>query len=134
MVKDFFYSLDQKIRFIISGGINTVLGYLVFIILYYFLNELLHYQIILFLSYVININISFISMQLLVFVQDKQKNLLKKYFKSYVVYLLLFLLNAFMLKLMLYANINVYLSQFIIVATISIITFFLHKYFTFKVK
>jgi len=130
-ILNFWFKFDEKLRFILVGGYNTVCSYLIFFVLNYFFSKQLHYLAILTFSYLISVSNSFINLRFFVF--QSRGNLRKEYLKVNLVYFGYFILNfisLFILKDLL--NFEVLTAQLICVITLSIITYFFHKYFSFK--
>jgi putative flippase GtrA len=126
-----WFKLNEKLRFILIGGYNTVCSYLIFFTLNYFFSTHLHYLAILTFSYLISVSNSFFSLRFFVF--QSKGNLREEYLKVNLVYFGYFLLNfisLYILKDVL--NVEVLVAQLICVITLSIITYFFHKYFSFK--
>lgn len=124
-----FFKIPEKIRYLLVGGFNTVVGYCIFIFLIFLLKEKMHYNIILLIQYVISINISYINMKFFVF--KTKGNYKKEYIKTFSTYISTYFLNAFLLNLL--SNIfNIYTSQMISLFLITILIYILHKKVNFK--
>ena len=129
--ENIWFKLDQKIRFVLVGGFNTVLSYCVFASLYEFGN--LNYNLALTIQNIITINISFITMRYYVF--QSHGILWQEYCKTVSVYIGMYFLNAFVLNLLvLILQLPPLIAQAIYLTLSTIITYLLHKYFSFKKK
>ncbi|MCU0641435.1 MAG: GtrA family protein [Candidatus Margulisbacteria bacterium] len=87
----------QKINYLLVGGWNTVVGYLVFVSLYYLLVASVHYLLIWLVSNVISITNAYIGYKLFVF--KTRGNYLREYLRFYLVYGVSMALNVVFLAL-----------------------------------
>ena len=135
-MKDFYsqtrklwFHLPQKIRFLLVGGFNTVLAYVLFILFIAALR--IPYQIGLIIQYILTVNISIFTMRYYVF--RSHGSLKKEYLKAWNTYLSMLIFNyVFLYFLIDIFNINVLFSQAVYVIISTIITFCLHKYYSFR--
>ena len=126
-----FFSLPEKIRFILVGCFNTFFGFAVFALLYLLADAYIHYLIILVLSNFISVAVAFLMLKFFVF--QTQGNYLNEFMRCYVTYLIMLILNALLLYLMVDTLAQgVVLSQFIITALIVVLSYLGHKYFSFQ--
>jgi putative flippase GtrA len=118
-------------RFIMMGGLNTLIGYLVVTCVYTLFSERLSFLMIGIISNIVAITIGFTLQKFFVF--QTKGNWLKQYLRSYITYgavgiigfaLLWIFLNIF--------QINVWISQAIIMVLITGISFIGHKKITFR--
>ena len=129
--EDFWFSFDQKIRFILVGGFNTVFAYGV----YAFLLEILKlpYMAALILQYFITINVSVITMRYYVF--RSKGDFLKEFSKAWSVYIFMLLFNGVGLSFLVeFCHIDELWAQGIYQVVCAIVTYILHKYFSFRKK
>lgn len=132
-MKRFLTKHEQKIRYLIIGGWNTVFGYGVFAVLYFYLSDSIHYLVILSLSYIISITNAYIGYKLFVF--RTKGNILKEYFRFYVVYGVSFFINLAILPLLVeILAINIYVAQAMVTIITIIGSYVLHKNFSFRGK
>ena len=130
-MKNFIKKYEEQIRYLMVGGWNTLFGYLVFVGLYFISKEFIHYVIILILSYIINITNAYLCYKFFVF--KTKGNYLKEYFRFYLVYGTAFLINLALLPLFVELfKIHPLIIQAIITGFTVIISYFGHKYFSFK--
>lgn len=130
-MKQFLIAHEQKIRYLIIGGWNTVFGYGVFAALYFWLEGLIHYLIILSISYVLSITNAYIGYKLFVF--RTRGNILREYLRFYVVYGAAFLVNLATLPLFVeILKLNMYVAQAIVTIITILGSYVLHKNFSFK--
>lgn len=126
-----FEKLPQKLRFLLVGGFNTLSAYLIFTGLYFLFNH--NYVMTVVVQYFITINISIVTMRYYVF--QSHGNFVKEYLKAAVVYI--YLLGFNLVWLYLFVDvfaINGLLSQFLYLFVSTVLTYILHKYFSFNQK
>lgn len=128
-IEKIWFGFNQKIRFLLVGGFNTVFSYLVFAGLYETLG--LHYNLALITQYFITVNVSFITMRYYVF---QSNGVLKaEYMKAVSVYVLIFFFNAFALNFfVIVLELYPLLGQALYLVLSTIITYVLHKNFSFR--
>ncbi len=139
MAEKIWFRFPQKIRFLLVGGFNTVFAYLVLNLLNVFFTFLFQESfskvvianLALILQYILTINVSFITMRYYVF--QSHGNWYKEWLKAWSVYILLYLINAPVLSLMIGVfGWSTWLSQGVYLIFSTIITFLLHKYYSFR--
>lgn len=128
-VKKAFFKVPEKIRFVATGTFNTIISYIIFVALNIALNKFFHYNIILLIQYIITVNLSYITMKVLVF--RTNGNFSKEYPKTMATYIFVYLLNATILYGFQQLNIHLYISQAIALLIISVITYLLHKHINY---
>ena len=84
-IENRWFGLSQKIRFLLVGGFNTFLAYLLFVLFVAILQ--IPYRLRLIIQYVLTVNISIFSMRYYVF--RSGGNLKDEYFRAWGVYLLM---------------------------------------------
>lgn len=127
----FWYNIPDKIRFVLVGGFNAGVSYLIYASLLYFLLGEKYYQLSLALAWILSSVISFSTQRNLVF--RAKGNIIHQYIKCCVTWFFSYLINAFLLWILvqkLYAN--VYLGQIIATAGCAIFTYIIFKIFAFK--
>ena len=135
-----WFRLPQKVRFLLVGGFNTVFAYLVLNLLNVLFGLLLKdfspitvANIALVVQYAITINVSFITMRYYVF--QSHGNWHKEWLKAWSVYIFLYLINAPILTFMMTVlGWSTWLAQGVYLIFSTIITFILHKYYSFRKK
>lgn len=144
-LENIWFKLNQKIRFLLVGGFNTALSFLIYYGFLYITNG--KEQLSLFLMNVININVSIATMRYYVF--QSHGNFYKEYAKAFSSYIVLYFVNigllAFFVKvinvqknlpessfLQQVPNLNKAIAQLCCICVITVITFFVHKYFSFR--
>ncbi len=124
--------LPDKLRFIFIGGVNAAISYMIFALAIWIIGQA-HYQVCVILQWTISSVFSYFNQKFFVFCT--QGNYLKEYLKCCSTWAVSYLLNVVILEaLVRFAVKNVYLSQFISIFLVSVVTYVLFKYFAFKVK
>jgi putative flippase GtrA len=114
------------IRFIVIGIINTIFGYSVFSV-FIFLE--LHYSLASLLSTVAGIIFNFKSIGSYVF-KNKNNSL---FLKFVLVYVIVYLINLLLLKILSTLGLNYYLSGALVLLPLAIISFVLNKNIVYRV-
>ena len=144
-IEKIWFQLNQKIRFLLVGGFNTALSFLIYYGFLYITAG--KEQLSLFLMNLININISIATMRYYVF--QSHGNFYKEYAKAFSSYIVLYFVNigllAFFVRvinvqqslpsdsfLQEIPNLNKAIAQLCCICIITVITFFVHKYFSFR--
>jgi len=142
--ENIWFRFSEKLRYLLVGGFNTVLAYSLLNALdWLFGNVNEKYQLgfapeavanaALLLQYVITINISVATMRYYVF--RSTGNWKKEFAKAWSVYVFLYLINApIMTFLMVFFGLKTWAAQGIYLIFSTIVTFVLHKYFSFRKK
>lgn len=123
---------NKKLRFLIAGGVNTLVGLSVYPILYFFLEPSgFRYLEVLLIAQIICITFSFISNKYFVF--KTKGNIKKEYIKFFTFYGLYLLLNLVCLPFLVeIVKITPVISQTIFSIAIIISSYFWHNFITFK--
>lgn len=125
-----WFSIDERIRFVIVGLGNTVIRYLIFVVLG-LLFSVSRYQLILLSSWLLSSFTAFFAYKVLVF--GTEGNHLKEYLKSLMIWTLSYIINALMLELLIkLVGLNAYVSQALAIMSITVINYLLFKHFAFK--
>lgn len=129
--KIWFEKVHEKLRFLLVGGFNTVFAYGV----YAFLLRLicLPYMFALALQYFITINVSVFTMRYYVF--RSKGDFMAEFLKAWSVYLVLFFVNTLGLSFLVeICKIDELWAQGVYLIFSTIVTYLLHKYFSFSKK
>ena len=123
---------EKKLRFLIAGGINTLVGLSVYPLLYLLLEPLgWGYIQVLLLAQVICITFSFVSNKYFVF--KTRGNIHKEYVKFFLFYGLYLALNLLCLPLLVEkVGISPIISQTLFSVAIITSSYFWHNFITFK--
>ena len=128
----FIKEKDLKLRFLITGSVNTLISYLIGIFSYYLLFDKFGFHIMNIVNIFFGVTISFLNFKFFTFKTDL-RFIFKEYFRSFFVYGLKILLGSFVLWLLLVQfKLNIFISQAVSIFSTVIITFFGHKNFTFN--
>lgn len=127
-----WFSLPQAVRFIITGGYNTAVGYILFIAALYVCGKSqTGVQAALLISYILSSFNSYLAQKFLVF--RTRGNYVKEYFKALSVWAAGYVINAVLLYLLTkQLNIHPYAAQALSVCCVTIFTYILFKYYSFR--
>ncbi len=131
-VKRFWFSLDDKIRYLIVGSFNAGVCYLIYSLICLIMgNET--YQIALAFAWFLSSAISFTMQRTLVF--EGKGVWYKEYLKCCITWFFSYLINAGLLEFTVkYLHMNVYIAQLISNFTAAVFTYILFKTFAFRKK
>lgn len=144
-IETIWFKLNQKIRFLLVGGFNTALSFVIYYIFLYVTSG--REQISLLLMNLVNINVSIATMRYYVF--QSTGNFKKEYAKAFSSYIVLYFINTGLLALFVriihlketlpqdsifleIPNLNKAVAQLCCICIITVMTFFVHKYFSFR--
>jgi len=123
--------LNQKVKYLIIGTYNTLVGYLFFVLIFYYFSSTVNHYLLLGACHLIGTIHNFFSYRTFVF--KIKSNSLLNYLKFNLVYLFTFSLNIIMFTLLTKVmNWNLYLAQALIVLIIASVGYFLNKYYSFS--
>lgn len=130
-IEQIWFKINQKIRFLLVGGFNTVFAYGVFVGLYQLAG--LNYNLALITQYFITVNVSIFTMRYYVF--QSSGNIAAEYAKAGSVYVGMYFFNAFALNFfVIVLKLGPVVGQALYLVVSTIITYILHKYFSFRNK
>lgn len=146
-LEDIWFKQNEKLRFLLVGGFNTSTSFVIYYILLFFTSG--REQLSLFLMNLININISITTMRYYVF--RSHGNFWQEYVKAFSSYIVLYFINVALLAFFVHIvhitenlpedsfwlvipNLNKAVAQICCICIITFITFFVHKYFSFRKK
>lgn len=125
-----WFRIPEKLRFLLVGGFNTVVSYVMFAGLILLLGEA-KYQQSLVLSWVLSSFISFTTQKIFVF--QTKGNWCKEYVKCVLTWSIGYAINAVVLEVVVSAlDMNVYIGQALSILLTTVITYILFKHFAFK--
>lgn len=128
-IENLWFTWPQKLRFLLVGGFNTVFSYGLFVLMVAGLG--IPYQAAIAVGYVISTNVSIFTMRYYVF--RSCGNLRREYAKAFGVYLATMFLNyVFMYLTVDVWSVNEILAQGIYTVIITVFTYLMHKYFSFR--
>lgn len=130
-MKELLVRHKQKIVYLLTGGWNTLFGYVSFVVLYRLLSQTFNYSLILTFSYILSITNSYVGYKLFVF--KTKGNIVREYFRFYLVYGGAFIVNLILFPVLTgVLMVNAYLAQGIIVFMTVVSSYVFHNKFTFK--
>ncbi len=128
----YWFSLSDKIRFLLIGAFNAGLSYIMYSTLVFLLGAEA-YQIALALAWVISSITSFTTQRLFVF--NVKGNVFKQYCKCCTTWVFSYMINAGLLEMFVKKlYLNVYVAQIIATLIAAVFTYILFKKFAFKRK
>lgn len=131
-MKKFWFSLDDKIRYLFVGGFNFGVCYLIYSLVCLIFGDTF-YQFALALAWALSSIVSFFTQRTLVF--EGKGVWYKEYAKCCITWFFSYLINAGLLEFTVkYLHFNVYLAQFISNFTAAIFTYIAFKLFAFRKK
>lgn len=131
-IKELWFNLDDKIRFLIIGCVNAAISYVIFVICLLILGDELR-QLCVALQWVISSVFSYLNQKFFVFAT--KGNYLREYIKCCSTWLVSYILNVIILEILIkYCIKNVLISQFISLFIVSVVTYVLFKFFAFAKK
>ena len=130
-LKNFWFNISDKLRFLLIGGFNAGVSYLIYAFLLYFILGETYYQLALALAWIISSVISFTTQRFFVF--PVAGNLVIQYFKCCTTWFFSYLLNAFLLWLFVdRLNINAYIAQVLATGCCAVFNYIMFKFFAFR--
>jgi len=126
-----FEKIPEKIRFLLVGGFNTVFAYAFYAFLFAVCG--LPYLFSLLIQWFVTVNLSILTMRYYVF--QSKGDVFAEFMKAWSVYIFLFFANVIGLSFLIeICKINPLLAQGIYLTFSTILTYILHKYFSFRKK
>jgi putative flippase GtrA len=118
-------------RYLVTGGVNTLLSYAVGASLFYILIDKIHYMIIMVIGTVVNITISYFNYKLIVF--KTKGNYIREYLRFYVVYSVPIGFSFIAFPICYQGlGMNPYLAQALIMAVTVVVSYIGHKKISFR--
>ena len=129
-IKNFWFNLDDKIRYLIVGSFNAGICYLIYSLICLIMGERT-YQIALALAWFLSSAISFTMQRTFVF--EGNGIWYKEYAKCCITWFFSYLINAGLLEFTVkYLHFNVYIAQLVSNFTAAVFTYILFKTFAFR--
>lgn len=129
-MRKFWFSLDDKIRYLFVGGLNAGVSYLIYALICLILGEKI-YQFALASAWILSSIISFTMQRTLVF--EGKGAWYKEYAKCCLTWFFSYLINAGLLEFTVkHLNLNVYIAQIISNLTAAIFTYIAFKLYAFR--
>ncbi len=128
--KKFWFSLDDKIRYLVIGSFNAGVCYVIYSLICLIIGDRV-YQIALALAWLLSSVISFITQRTFVF--EGKGIWYKEYLKCCATWFFSYLINAGLLEFTVkICGMNVYIAQLISNFTAAVFTYIVFKKFAFK--
>lgn len=125
--------VNEKFRYLIVGGINTLLGFGLFSVCQLLFGKSIGYLGSLYLAQLIASIVAFVNYKKTVF--NVRGNLILDFIRFQAVYVVPLLINTLLLPIFVQAfNWNVYLAQGFTTLILAVGLYFAHKYFSFRRK
>lgn len=124
---------DQRVRFILVGGANTVVGYVLFVAFEVLVGATIGYLGSLYASYSISIILAFALHRRYTFGITGQAGIIVEFIRFASVYVVTLLINTALLPILVeVAGLSPVLAQAIIVVFATLVSYFGHKWFSFR--
>lgn len=131
-MREYWFKLSDKIRFLIIGGFNAGVSYLIYSAFCLILGDS-GYQVALALAWAISSVVSYTTQKFLVF--QANGNWIKEYLKCCTTWFFSYLINAGLLEFIVkILHLNVFVAQIIATITAAMFTYIFFKKFAFKKK
>lgn len=125
--------LNEKIRYLFIGAVNTFVGYGIFALLWVLYGHYFHYVIILSFSHIISVTNAFFGYRIFVF--RKRGPIWGDFFRFNLVYLGTFVFNILTLPVLIeLLKFHTLIAQALIVILTVVTSYLLHRRFSFKVQ
>ncbi|MBV9594516.1 MAG: GtrA family protein [Actinobacteria bacterium] len=122
---------DERLRFVVIGGINTAFAFLVFAVLEYTIGHHVFYMVVLLITHLLGVLEAFTLYRLFVF--RVKGNLIVDLLRFESVNLGALAVNAALLPLLVeVGHLHVVLAQLIVLAVVTTGTYLAHKHFSFR--
>ena len=124
---------DERVRFILIGGLNTSVGYLIFVILELSFGRHLGYFFSLYGSFLLSSVSAFLLHRRVTFRVRGTEGVLRDFLRFLSVYTFALVINSIALPLLVELGaVPPLLAQALIVASTTLVSYFGHKFFSFR--
>ncbi|TFD71232.1 GtrA family protein [Cryobacterium gelidum] len=124
---------DERVRFILIGGLNTSIGYLIFVILELSFGSRLGYFFSLYGSFLLSSVSAFLLHRRVTFRVSGSERILLDFLRFLSVYTFALVINSIALPLLVEVGaVPPLLAQALIVAATTLVSYFGHKFFSFR--
>ena len=124
---------DERLRFLLVGGVNTVLGYGLFALLELTIATVIGYLGCLFITYAIATVIAFVLHRRFTFRVDGTGTVIVDFLRFSVIYLITLAINTLTLPALVeLAHITPLIAQAAIIVVATTLSYFGHKFFSFR--
>lgn len=124
---------DERVRFVLVGGINTVVGYGVFALLYLAVGHSIGYLACLYLSYAIAITVAFVLHRRFTFRVAASGRIAVDFLRFASVYVVALVVNTVALPLLVeVGHVHPLLAQAFALVVTTVLSYFGHKFYSFR--
>ena len=124
---------DQRVRFLIVGGVNTVVGYGLFVLFQFSVGQLWGYLASLYLSCLIAVVLAFVLHRRFTFQVTGTGNVLVDFIRFASVYIVTLAINTVALPLLVeLGHVDPLVAQAMVVVLTALLSYFGHKLFSFR--
>jgi putative flippase GtrA len=124
---------DERVRFLVVGGINTIVGYALFALLQLTVGQTIGYLGSLYGSYVLAVTLAFVLHRRFTFRVEGTGNRFVDFVRFASVYVVSLAANTVVLPLLVeFARLDPLVAQAISVVVTTVVSYFGHKYFSFR--
>jgi len=124
---------EEKVRFVLVGGTNTVVGYGLFVVFELTIGRSLGYLVSLYLSYLIAVALAFVLHRRFTFRVSGTGNALLDFVRFAGVYVVTLLINTAALPLLVeLVGLVPVVAQAIVVVVTTVVSYFGHRFFSFR--
>ena len=124
---------DERVRFVLVGGLNTTVGYSFFVAIQFFVGQYTSYLVSLYGSYFLATLIAFPIHRRFTFRVEGKESLFIDFIRFQSVNLIALAVNTITLPLLVeFAHFIPIVAQAVIVVVTTLISYFGHKFFTFR--
>lgn len=120
----------RTVRYLLIGFYNTVVGYLLFVLVNYILGNVAHYLVILGVSFILSLTHAYIGQRCIVF--RSTSPWWREYFRFFLVNLVGMAGNALLLVLFVESGVELMVAQAISVLVVTVLSYFGHRFFSFR--
>jgi len=124
---------DERVRFVVIGGINTVIGYALFVLLQLTAGHVIGYLGSLYGSYLLGVTIAFVLHRRFTFQAHGTGNTFVDFVRFASVYVVSLAVNTVVLPVLVeFVGLDPLVAQAITVVVTTLVSYFGHKYFSFR--
>jgi putative flippase GtrA len=124
---------DQRVRFLLVGGVNTLVGYGVYALLFLFAGGSIGYLACLYLSYAIGVSVAFVLHRRFTFRVAGSGRVGIDFLRFASVYIVALVINTLALPLLVEAgHVNPLVSQALALVVTTLLSYFGHRFYSFR--
>ncbi len=132
LLRKFFDSLPEKLKFIIVGAFNSAFYFSVFSMLYLLMSNFAHYILILIIAHIIGVTNSFHTVKKFVF-NHGSSNKSKEFIHYNIMYFFLLLINSILMTVLIeYFKLHAIVAQAGIIMTLPVLSYYWQKFYLFN--